>query len=267
MNITFPVRLLMSLTLFLTSYSLHAQESTAVGPQDTQMFAIWEMTVSPANMPKVIEAWKNAKAKMTEHQVPTTFNIMTVDDGRFLITSPIENLGQLDQDPMAGMAKVIGMEGMMGIFQPFYDNATSLNSYVIRAPKERSYFSSEDPREGANYRMWVHLTIDPSAVMKIDELAKKSVDLEKKYNSPFGYVIYRDELGMLGPKVIIEYWGDSTADLYQNKLAEMSEEYQKERKALSAEINELVVSSETFLGYYHADLSYEGPAVVAKKDE
>ena len=257
----------MSLTLLMPLFPLQAQENTNVGPPETQMFAVWEITVAPANMSKMIAAWKNAIAKMKEHDVPTTFNILTVDDGRFLITSPIENLGQLDQDPMAGMAKVIGMEGMMGIFQPFYDNANSLNSYVIRMPKERSYFSSEDPREGANYRMWVHLTIDPSATMKIDKLAKKSVDLEKKYNSPFGYIVYRDELGMLGPKVIVEYWGDSTADLYQNKLAEMSEEYQKERKALSAEINELVVSSETFIGYYHADLSYEGPAVVAKKDE
>lgn len=257
----------MSLTLFLTSFSLQAQENATVGPEETQMFAVWEITVSPANTPKVIAAWKNATAKMTEHDVAATFGIMTVDDGRFLISSPIENLAQLDQDPMADMAKTIGREGMMEIFQPIYDNAITLNSYVIEMPKEKSYFPSDDPREGANYRKWVHYSFEPTATMMINDLAEKVMALNQKYKVPGGFVMYRDGLGMIGPKVIVEYWGKSTSDLYVDKTNDLPEEYKKEQQALNAEIAKHLVGVETFMGYYHEDLSYEGPADMAKKDE
>ena len=103
-------------------------------------------------------------------------------------------------------------------------------------------------------------------MMEISSLAKKVNALYAKYDAPLGYIIYRDGMGIAGPLVVVEYWGESQAELYENKLADMSDEFKKELQELQAEIGQHLVSKETFVGYYHEDLSYQGPADVAKNE-
>ncbi|MEL7533394.1 MAG: hypothetical protein AAFN10_18920 [Bacteroidota bacterium] len=266
MKRTYLVGLILSLTLLLSGFSLQAQENAEAQPAETQMFALWELHTSPSKMGQMVEAWKKMLAKMKEHDVPAQYGILTVDDGRFVITMPIENMADLDTDPLEGMAKTIGPEGMKELFMPMFELADKVDSYTLVMPKGQSFFTDADPRADAPYRRWDYFSFEPRAMMKISELAQKVNALYTKYDAPLGYIVYRDGMGIAGPLVVVENWGASEAELYENKLADMSDEFKKELQALRAEIGEHLVASQTFIGYYHADLSYEGPADVAKKE-
>lgn len=265
MNHTSPWRLFMGLLFLFASLSVQAQS----GPPESQMFAVWEITTSPAEVSVLIKSWKNVIVKMKEHQVPMTMQCFTTDDNRFLLVSPIDNMAQLDKDPLQKMGEAIGPEGMKEIFMPMYENAGNLKNYIVRMPANLSYMpdSEENPNADAPYRMWTYMKFKPEAGMMIADFAKEAQAIYQKHNAPIGYWFFRDEMGLDAPLVVLQNWAGSRADLYENWQAEMPEAFRKEMGAFQQKIGKHLESVNTVMAYHHQDLIYDGSVEMAKKDE
>ena len=234
----------------------HAQKS------ETQMYWIHEDRVKPSKAMEYEAIAKEMVSAVNKHGI-TDLNYLTMatSDYRYIYIGKLDNMAELDQNPMASLMEKMGEEAFNDMFDRMDRCYTDHVNYTLVMDKSLSYMPDgiTITPAGQNYRENTTYYIPPKNMKKAYELAKKFKVFFEKIGSNQHYRVYRSGFGSEGTYYLVAIAAESPVAYEQTRLetiGKMGEEGGK----LFAEWMSLVTKVETISGYMRPDL-----AVMAEK--
>ncbi|GAA4289480.1 hypothetical protein GCM10023163_00240 [Aestuariibaculum suncheonense] len=160
------------------------------------MYRIHQDNVKPS---KVMDYEKVAKAfndACVKHNVKTSWATAATNDLKYIYISEIENMAQLDERPLAEMAKAMG-DDFGKLFDDFDKCYDSHSSYIIHLVKDLSYMPEGFgmTQEGQDYRKWFYIYFTPQNAKKVREGMEAVKKLYESKNAKEYYRVYRNGFG------------------------------------------------------------------------
>ena len=146
--------------------------------------------------PIVFDDAKEFKEAAEKHNLQATWFAAMSNDFKYFYITPIEKFAELDENPMADMAKAMG-DKFGDIFNRFDACYDSHHSYVIHLVEDLSYMPEgiSQTQEGQDHRKWFHIYFKPENAKKIREGMKAVKDMYSEKGSKVSYRIYRNGFG------------------------------------------------------------------------
>ncbi len=178
-----------------------------------KMYLVHEDRVKPS---KMMDYEKTAKAfheACLEHQPDGSWLAVSMDDFRYLYVTPMENFAELDENPMADMAKAMGDE-FGKLFEGFNGCYDSHGDYIIRLDESLTYMPDgiSQTQEGLNYRnfYFIHFTPDNEKALREGMKAVKEMFASK--GSKNYYRIYRSGFGVMDSYYMVAMSSEDEVD-------------------------------------------------------
>ena len=178
------------LTLFLC-FSIHVSIAQ-------QAFQVHQDNVKPSMLMEYEKIAKEFNDAAVEHNLQTTWYTAMSNDFKYYYLTPIENFSELDENPMADMAKAMG-DDFGKLFERFDKCYDSHGTYIIMSDDELSYTPEDasEITEDMNYRKWFTLYYTPAKAKEVREAMKTVKALYKSKNSKGAYRVYRNGFGQM----------------------------------------------------------------------
>ncbi len=228
---------------------------------NSQKFVVHEDQVYPSKVAEYEAAAKLFKETMEAHNPGMSYMAISLDDGRFLYLSPIDNFADLDNNPFQDVVEAMGEEAFDQMMSSYDNTFETHKDYIISLAHDLSYSSGDLLMEGVNYRQLSYHFINPDKWDEAKAIAKEWTELHAAKNAPHGYRMYTGGLGT-EPAMIVVRWAKSEAEL-QAQLEE-------NRQALGdySDLNKRTMAitrkRETYGAWMKPDLSYQPEAEVAE---
>lgn len=162
-----------------------------------QAFLIHQDNVKPSKAGDYEKVAKKFHEACLEHKPDATWMAAMRDDFTYFYITPIENMAELDEQPMAEMAKAMGDE-FGELFNAFDECYDSHGSYIMHSVDELSYKAPEGTdMSGRNYRVWYQLHYKPANAKKVKEGMKAVKAMFKEKGSKEYYNVYHSGLGSM----------------------------------------------------------------------
>lgn len=223
-----------------------------------QMFQIHQDNVKPSMLMEYEKIAKEFNEAAVEHNLQTSWFTAMSNDFKYFYITPIESFAELDERPMADMAKAMGDKfgDMFNRFDKCYD---SHGSYIIMRDDALSYTpegASEDAEEG-NYRKWFYMYYTPENAKKVREGMKAVKEFYKSKNSKQDYRIYRNGFGQMENYYMVSISAKDEIDYAQRgKANEEALGSFEERWEEFSKIMNNISRMEEYSGEMRPDLSY-----------
>lgn len=164
--------------------------------QAQKMYWVHQDNVRASSIMAYEKVAKEFKAACVEHNFQGQWLATTMDDGRYLFVSPIENFAELDKPLFADMANAMGEKfgAMFDNFDKCYD---SHSDYIIILDEELSYMPDgiSQTQEGQDYRDFYFIYYAPQNSKKLKEGIKAVKDMYAEKGSKNYYRIYKSGFG------------------------------------------------------------------------
>jgi hypothetical protein len=224
----------------------------------TQLYAITEIIVQPANSADFEAVMKDWVAFYVKNNYPWAFMTYRTEDFRYYLLGPVKNMADLEEMMKTDMemAKKGGpeFEGLMKKTSGSYAFA-NMGAIILR--NDLSY-APEQPRvkmEDAPFICWDYYYVIPGRENEVEQIAKEWQALYKGNNVPDAFQVWMLVMGPDLPLVVASRWGKSEADLNaedEKNLKKMGDAY----TALAKKTMALCRKYERRLGYRLDELSY-----------
>lgn len=166
--------------------------------QAQQAYQVHQDNVKPSMLMEYEKIAKEFNAASVEHNLQTSWFTAMSNDFKYFYITPVENFAELDERPMADMAKAMGdkFRDMFDRFDKCYD---SHGSYIIMRDDALSYMpeDAKEAPEGENYRKWFYVYYTPENGDKIREGMKAVKEFYKSKGSTEYYRVYRNGFGQM----------------------------------------------------------------------
>lgn len=164
--------------------------------QAQQAYQVHQDNVKPSMLMEYEKIAKEFNAASVEHNLQTSWFTAMSNDFKYFYITPIENFAELDERPMADMAKAMGdsFGDMFTRFDKCYD---SHGTYIIMKDDALSYMpeGKSDAPADENYRKWFYMYYAPENAKNMREgmmavkaffAAKGSTEYYRVYRNGFG---------------------------------------------------------------------------------
>lgn len=230
----------------------------AQAPNPNQAFWVHEDQVKPSKVKDYEAVSKDFIEACKKHNIKDAdFTTARLDDGTYLSISPVNNMADLDKNPLAPLAEKMGDENFRDLFTRFNKCYDTHRDYMVHLISDMSYMpdglSTTTP--GQDYRKWHFMHVAPEHV---DNLRNKMREIKKLYEekgSEEHFRVYRNGFGNSGDFFLVVI---SAKDA--KTYAETSENTEKllgeEGEKLFNEMMQYVLKYESKTGRMRPDLAY-----------
>lgn len=254
--------LLIALLLMGMSY---AQEK-----KEKKMFAVHEDVVMPSMLSEYEAVSKEFTAVMNKYKneiADLEYLSVSTDDMRYMFVWPIDNMGELDKNPIAEVRNKVGAEKFDAMMDRMDKCYTSHTTYTIAMDPYLTYMPEgfSQTQKGHNYREFHYYYTTPGDMNKLAKVGKKVAELHASKNSPNTYRIYRSGFGAPESFFMVA--------ISAKDAKHMAERSEANNKLLGQEFNELrnkalkyTTRYEVKTGWIREDLSVskDSPEALAK---
>ncbi|WP_298901553.1 hypothetical protein [uncultured Psychroserpens sp.] len=201
------------------------------------MFVVHTDNVKFEKIPQYEQAAKSLKDNCVKHDIKgVNWTTISVEDGRYVYVSPIENMADLDKNPMAPLFEKMGEEAAGKLFNDMDQCYDSHNNSIIHYNAELSYTPEGYSTEGKNHREYHFLYYPPKNAKAMKEAMAKVKALFESKGIKNGYSIYHSGFGSpesyymvsiagkddvaiaMGGKENDEIFGDDKGDTFFNVI-------------------------------------------------
>lgn len=238
--------LLISFILCLTFYTTQAQK----------FYRVHQDNVKPSMMLEYEKIAKEFNEACKAHNVQTKWLATTMDDFRYLYVSPIENFADLDERPMADMAKAMG-DDFGKLFDRFDKCYDSHGSYIIVLDEELTYMPEgiSQTQEGQDYRDYYFIHFTPENAKNLREAMKGVKEMFASKGSKNHYRIYRTGFGQMDSYYMVAMSSKDAVDSAQKSKANQ-ELLGPDRFEVFGKVLKYASKMEEVTGEIRRDLSY-----------
>jgi hypothetical protein len=222
-----------------------------------QAYLVHQDNVKPSKLMQYEKIAKEFHEAALEHQLNTTWVTASSNDFKYFYITPIKNMAELDENPMAAMADAMG-DKFGAMFKEFDKCYDSHGSYIIVNDKELSYMPDDVTiPEDHNYRRWFYIYYTPENAKAVRDGMKAVKALYEKKNSEAYYRIYHDGFGQMEHYYLVSASAKDEVD-----FATTGKENEKvlgsfeERWEAFSQVMDYASRMEEYVGEMRPDLSY-----------
>ena len=166
--------------------------------QAQKMYNVHQDNVKPSKMMEYEKVAKEFQAACVEHKFQGQWLAVTMDDGRYLYVSPMENFAEMDKPLFAELGKAMG-DKLTNLFERFDQCYDSHGNYVIELDEELTYMPEgiSQTQEGEDYRDYFFIHYTPKNAKKIKEGMKAVKEMFAAKGSKSYYRIYKTGFGTM----------------------------------------------------------------------
>jgi len=188
---TFKTRMVLAITLLLLMNLSHAQDS-----QPT-MFSVHTDNVKFEKMMQYEETAKEMKDNCVKYNVQgASWTAISVEDGRYVYVTPINNMADLDKNPMGDLFEKMDKDAASAMFKKMNECYDSHSDNIVHYMPELSYNpESAGSGEGKNYREYHFLYYTPKNAKAIDEALQKVKTMFESKGITNAYQVYHSGFG------------------------------------------------------------------------
>lgn len=245
---------LLGLLLFacMFTFNMQSQEESMY-----QRYLIHMDPVKPSMQAEYEKIAANFVKMCKENNYAHDWMTLATEDNKYHYITPISNFAELDENPMASLRDKVGAENFDKVFKDFdkcYDKHTD---YVLTLDKELSYMPNgmKTMIEGENYRENTLYYFAPSDSEKAVEVAKAFKKFYTDNNLGVHYRLYRSGFGTDGTYFLVAAAAKDAMDM-ERKSADVRKAMGPKGQELFANLNKILLKTETVRGWMRPDLSY-----------
>jgi hypothetical protein len=229
----------------------NAQES-----EKPQMLLIHEDRVIPAQNENYMNASKNLKQALIEHNV-TSYSYMSfwLYDGSVIHVSRIDNFAALDNSPWDELSDKMGEEETEALFAQYDGTYNSHRDYIAYFHPALSYNPESLQEPGNIFREWMYIYYNEEDQEAMINIMKEWKALYEAKGITDGYTVYTAGLGHYGPMVVIHTWAKSEVEWAKRNEEHMAK-LGEERTALMGKTMPLIQKQKSIRGYFMEDISF-----------
>lgn len=192
-----------------------------VNAQDTPtMFAVHTDNVKFDMMPQYEEQAKNLRDQCVKHGIKdASWTAISVEDGRYVYVTPINNMADLDKDPMGNLSEKMGEDALGEMFGKMNKCYDSHSDSVIHRIDDLSYMPEGYSTEGKNHREYHFIYYAPKDGKAMREAMANVKALFKAKNIKNGYEVYHSGFGSEESYFMVSVAGKDDIEIAQGGLA------------------------------------------------
>lgn len=246
------------LTLFFAIAVLQTNDLFAQSASANQAFWVHEDQVKPSKIKEYEAVTRDFIAACKEHNIQDAdFSTARLDDGTYLSISPVENMADLDKNPLAPLAEKMGEENFRTVFKRFDECYDTHRNYMVHLISDLSYMpnglSPDTP--GEDYRKWHFFHVSPQNVANLRNKMKEVRDFYEEKGAKQHFRIYRNGFGTAGDYFLVVV-SAKDAQSYAQTSQETNELLGEKGERLFDEMMQYVQKYETKTGRMRPDLAY-----------
>ncbi|SKB62277.1 hypothetical protein SAMN05660776_2180 [Salegentibacter holothuriorum] len=234
------------------------QTNNLFSQNDNQAFWVHEDQVKPSMQKEYEAVTKDFIEACKEHNLQDAdWATASINDGTYLSISPINNMADLDKNPMAPLAEKMGEEKFRELFSRFDQCYNVHRNYIVHLIENMSYMPGglTTNTVGEEYRKWHFFYVTPENVANLREKIKEVKSLYEQKGAKQNFRIYRNGFGSSG-----DYYLAVISAKDALSYAKTSEETDKllgeEGEKLFDEMMDYVYKYESKTGRMRPDLGY-----------
>lgn len=237
-------------TLLLVSNFSFSQD------QPPTMYHVHMDNVKFSKMQQYEEVAKEMNNALVEHKIQSTWNAFSISDGRYVFSTPIEKMADLDKNPMGALYEKMGKEKADAMFKKMNECYDSHTDYIVHYSPELSY-SPDNAAQGDdyNYREYHFMYYAPKDSNDMYEGMKAVKELFKSKGIVNGYSVYYSGFGSPESYYMVSISGKNPVELAQNGEAN-DKKFGDEGQATFYKVIGLTTKYDKLEGRYRPDLSY-----------
>lgn len=238
--------------LFLSLFAF-----VAVSAQDTPptMYHVHMDNVKFSKMQQYEEAAKEMNNALVEHNIQGTWNAFSLSDGRYVFSTPIEKMADLDKNPMGELFEKMGEEKASAMFEKMNECYDTHSDYIVHISPELSYQPENATPSDGNYREYHFMYYSPKDSKAMYEGMKAVKELFKSKGITNGYTVLHSGFGSPESYYMVSISGENGLDLAQQNQ-ENDKKLGPESQATFYKVIGLTTKYEKLEGQYRPDLSY-----------
>lgn len=178
------------------------------------MFVVHTDNVKFEKIPEYEQASKSLKENCEKHAIADlTYTAISVEDGRYVYVSPIENMAELDKNPMGALFEKMGKEAAGKLFSDMDQCYDSHGNAVIHHLPKLSYRPDAYTTEGKNFREYHFLYYSPKNGKALEEAIMKIKELFQSKGVKNGYDVYHSGFGSEESYYMVSVAGEDNMDI------------------------------------------------------
>lgn len=202
-------RVLILLMAVITTYSANTQENKA-----PTMYVIHTDNVSFDMIPKYEKLSMEFKSLCEDHNVKDmNWMAISVEDGRYVYVTPIENMAELDKATMANLGKKVGEEKLNKLFSDMDTCYDSHRDEIIYFMEDLSYIPKDYNTNGKNEREYHFLYYRPKHYKAMYSAMENVKNMFKDKGVTNGYEVYHSGFGSDESYFMVSIAGTSVMDI------------------------------------------------------
>ncbi|WP_299229391.1 hypothetical protein [uncultured Psychroserpens sp.] len=225
--------------------------------QDDQpkMFIVHTDNVNFDMMQQYEEMSQKMKAMFVKHNVQDmSWTTVSIEDGRYVHVSPIENMADLDKNPMAAVFEKEGDE-VQKMFEKMDECYDSHSNSIVHYVSDLSYNPEGYSTKDMNDREYHFLYYSPKNGKAIQEAMKKVKALFTEKGVKNGYSVFHSGFGSEESYYMVSVAGKDAVHIAMTGK-ENDEALGDERKAVFFNLIQLTSRYDQVNGQIRPDLSY-----------
>ncbi|WP_353780033.1 hypothetical protein [Winogradskyella sp. 3972H.M.0a.05] len=248
---TTKMRMLLLLACILMTNLGFAQDK-----EPPTMFVVHTDYVNFNKMMQYEEAAKALKENCEKHDIQDVdWLTVSIEDGRYVYVSAIENMAELDNNPMASLFEKMGQEEAGALFNKMDECYDSHGNTIVHYMPELSYNPEGYSTEGKNYREYHFLYYSPKDSKAMNEGMKAVKDMFAAKGVKNGYNVYHSGFGEKDSYYMVSIAGKDDIAVAQGGK-ENDEILGDERQATFYKVISLTTKYDQVNGRLRPDLSY-----------
>ncbi|OUR91781.1 hypothetical protein A9Q87_08210 [Flavobacteriales bacterium 34_180_T64] len=245
--------LILVLALFTCNISFAQEEKKEDAPI---MFSVHTDNVKFAMMPQYEKLAKQLKENCEKHNVQgVDWTAISIEDGRYVFVSQIENMAELDKNIFAELFEKMGKEAAGAMFDKMdecYDSHSNSITHYIPA---LSYHPEGYSSEGKNHREYHFLYYAPKDGKAMGEAMEGVKKLFEAKGVKNGYSVYHSGFGSEESYFMVSIAGTSDMSIAQGGM-ENDKLLGDEKDATFFNVIKLTTKYDQVEGTIRPDLSY-----------
>ncbi len=249
--------------VLILGYSYGQEEKSYQG------YAVHEDVVKPSKMAQYEAVAKEFTELMNKYKNEVDglqYLCASTDDLRYLFVWPIDNMADLDKNPVGEVREKVGAEKFDKIMARMDECYDKHFTYTLTLDKKMSYMPEgiSQTQEGMNYREYHYYYTTPSMMKKLADAGMEIKKYHEKNDSGANYRIYRSGMGTSDAFFMVAISAKDPADMAQRQqsmMAKLGPEYQ----TLLQNALKYSTRYEKQTGWIRPDLSVAQSPVTKKK--
>jgi hypothetical protein len=250
---TLKTALVTLVLLLLTFNTLIAQEEKK---EPNTMLFVHTDNVNFSMLQEFERLAKELKDNCVKHNVQSVnWTVISLEDGRYVYATPIENMAELDKNGMAELFDKMGEDAAKQLFTSMnkcYDSHSDSIAYHIPA---LSYMPEGFNKEGKNYREYHFIYYTPQNSEAMYNAMKKVKDIFKAKGVKNGYDVYHSGFGDKESYFLVSIPALDSVEKAQNGK-ENKNTFGDEGDAALFSVIQLAMKYDQIEGMIRPDLSY-----------